>query len=86
MNNNNELQDLVSDTQKLLENCNSVLREMDEMKRGVDFLINDYKTNKTYFCCCKDYNKPTIEDIIKTKLKYFQDLKQKIKEYKSLLG
>ena len=66
MNNNNELQDLVSDTQKLLENCNSVLREMDEMKRGVDFLINDYKTNKTYFCCCKDYNKPTIEDIIKT--------------------
>ena len=27
-----------------------------------------------------------IEDIIKTKLKYFQDLKQKIKEYKSLLG
>jgi kinesin family protein 2/24 len=27
-----------------------------------------------------------IEDIIKTKLKYFQDLKRKIKEYKSLLG
>ena len=27
-----------------------------------------------------------IEDIIKTKLKYFQDLKQKIKAYKSLLG
>ena len=27
-----------------------------------------------------------IEDIIKTKLKYFQDLKQKIKEYKTLLG
>ena len=27
-----------------------------------------------------------IEDIIKTKLKYFQELKQKIKEYKSLLG
>ena len=40
MNNNNELQDLISDTKKLLENCNSVLREMDEMKRGVDFLIN----------------------------------------------
>ena len=27
-----------------------------------------------------------IEDIIKTKLKYFQELKQKIKEYKTLLG
>ena len=27
-----------------------------------------------------------IEDIIKTKLKYFQELKHKIKEYKSLLG
>ena len=29
---------------------------------------------------------PKIADIIKTKLDYFKELKQKIKEYKSLLG
>ena len=29
---------------------------------------------------------PKIEDIIETKLKYFRELKEKIKEYKSLLG
>ena len=29
---------------------------------------------------------PKIEDIIETKLKYFKELKEKIKEYKSLLG
>ena len=29
---------------------------------------------------------PKIEEIIGTKLNYFKELKQKIKEYKSLLG
>lgn len=48
---------------QLLGTCNKIEREMDAMKKGIDFLINEYKSNKGYF---SNDGSPTIEDVIKT--------------------
>ena len=34
------------------------------MKHATEFLINEYKTNKKYFC--EEGSKPSINDVIKT--------------------
>lgn len=49
---------------QLLNSCNKVLEENKEMKRCIDFLINEYRTNKRYFR--EEPGKVTVEDIIKT--------------------
>jgi Ca2+-binding EF-hand superfamily protein len=59
-----EEKDLMIDTKKLLHNCKELEREMKATKEGVDFLINEYKTNKRYFRA--EPGKVTIEDVIKT--------------------
>ena len=59
-----EEKDLLKDTKELLKNCNETLKEIDESKRCVDFLINEYKTNKHYFRT--EPGRVTIEDVIKT--------------------
>ena len=59
-----EEKDLIIDTKKLLQNCKELEREMKATKEGVDFLINEYKTNKHYFRV--EPGKVTIEDVIKT--------------------
>ena len=56
--------DLMMDCEKLLQNCKELEMEMKAIKEGVDFLINEYKTNKRYFRA--EPGKVTIEDIIKT--------------------
>lgn len=55
---------IIEDTKKLLQNCEELVREMKATKEGVDFLINEYKTNKRYFRV--EPGKVTIEDVIKT--------------------
>lgn len=59
-----EEKDIMLDCQKLLDNCKAIEKEMEESKRCVDFLINEYKTNKHYFR--PEPGKVTIEDVIKT--------------------
>lgn len=59
-----EEKDLMIDCEKLLKNCNKLDREMNAIKEGVDFLINEYKTNKRYFRV--EPGRVTIEDVIKT--------------------
>ena len=59
-----EKKDLMIDTKKLLQNCKELEREIKATKEGVDFLINEYKTNKRYFRA--EPGKVTIEDVIKT--------------------
>ena len=59
-----EDKDLIIDCKKLLQNCEELNKELEEMKHGVDFLINEYKTNKHYFRV--EPGKVTIEDVIKT--------------------
>ena len=59
-----EKKGLMIDTKKLLQNCKELEREIKATKEGVDFLINEYKTNKRYFRA--EPGKVTIEDVIKT--------------------
>lgn len=59
-----EEKDLMKECEELLKNCNETLKEIDESKRCVDFLINEYKTNKRYFRT--EPGNVTIEDVIKT--------------------
>lgn len=59
-----EDKDLIIYSEKLLQNCKDLEREMKAIKEGVDFLINEYKTNKRYFRA--EPGKVTIEDVIKT--------------------
>ena len=61
---NDDLKTLMKDVKELLNNCNSLDRELDAMKHGVDFLIKEYNTNKRYFR--EQPGRVTIEDVIKT--------------------
>ena len=55
---------LMEEVNSLLENCKQLDRETDAMKHGIDFLLNEYKTNKRYFR--ENPGRVTIEDVIKT--------------------
>ena len=59
-----EEKNLMLDCENLLKDCKKLEREMKASKEGVDFLINEYKTNKCYFRT--EPGKVTIEDVIKT--------------------
>ena len=54
----------LNDINTLLNNCRELTAEMDAMKHGEEFLINEYKTNKRWFR--DEPGKVTTEDIIKT--------------------
>ena len=55
---------MINSIQTLLENCNALENEIKEQKRCVDFLINEYHTNKGYFR--QEPGRVTVEDVIKT--------------------
>ncbi len=61
---NEELDSLMKECRQLLDNCDAICKENEEMKRGIDFLINEYHTNKRYFRV--EPGRVTIEDVIKT--------------------
>lgn len=48
--------------------CNSIVEEMKWMKKDIESLQNEYKTNKRYFC--NGSKKPTINDVIKFVYEY----------------
>ena len=55
---------LIKEANALIENCKQLGRETDAMKHGLDFLLNEYNTNKRYFR--ENPGRVTIEDVIKT--------------------
>ena len=56
--------EILAECDALLKNCEASRREDKAMNKGIDFLINEYKTNKRYFR--EDSCKVTIEDVIRT--------------------
>lgn len=62
------IDNILSDCKKLLKICNELDAEMDSMKEGVDFLLNEYKTNKRWFR--EEPGRVTIEDVIKTSFEF----------------
>lgn len=55
--------DIISNAKTLLENCHQLDNELAEMKNNVDFLINEYRTNKRWFK--PEGGRVTTEDVIK---------------------
>lgn len=59
-----EENDVMLECEKLLKHCDALDKETKAMNDGVDFLLNEYKTNKRYFRL--ESGRVTIEDVIKT--------------------
>lgn len=55
---------IMAECEQLLKNCHALDKEMKAMNEGVEFLLNEYKTNKRYFRL--EPGRVTIEDVIKT--------------------
>jgi hypothetical protein len=55
---------IMEECKQLLKNCHALDKEMKAMNDGVEFLLNEYKTNKRYFRL--EPGRVTIEDVIKT--------------------
>ena len=62
--NKEELENLKKECSDLIESCQKLDKELKAMKEGLDFLLNEYKTNKRYFR--ETPGKVTTEDVIKT--------------------
>lgn len=55
---------IIADTEELLRNCRELDEELKYIGKGIDFLTNEWKTNKRYF---RDIpGRVTTEDLIKT--------------------
>ena len=58
-----ELQELIDSTKKLIENADNLLKEVEEMRKGVQFLQEQYKIKKGWFR--DEPGKVTTNDVIK---------------------
>ena len=55
---------IIADTEELLKNCRELDEELKYIDKEIDFLTNEWKTNKRYF---RDIpGRVTTEDLIKT--------------------
>lgn len=61
---NIDVSQILEDAEKYAANLDAILKEDDEMNHATEFLINEYKTNKKYFCT--EGSRPSIDDVIKT--------------------
>lgn len=55
---------IIAEAEELLKSCRELDEELEYIDKGIDFLINEWKTNKRYF---RDTpGRVTTEDLIKT--------------------
>lgn len=54
----------IARAQELLDSCKKFEKEMAEMNNNIEFLLNEYKTNKKYFR--QEPGRCTVDDVIKT--------------------
>jgi len=58
------VEDIIADCEQLLKNCKELDKEIEYQQEDINFLLNEWKTNKRYF---RDQpGRATIEDVIKT--------------------
>lgn len=55
---------VIADAMEVLESCKQFEKEMTAMSKDIEFLQNEYKTNKKYFR--QEPGRCTIDDVIKT--------------------
>lgn len=58
-----EIQKIIDEATMFADNCENGLKEMDAMKEGKEFLLEQYKTNKHWFR--EEPGRVTVEDVIK---------------------
>ena len=63
-----EVAEIVDECKDIIKNSQELLDELKEMREGIDFLVNEYMTNKRYFC--SEGNSPRVEDVIKTTFEF----------------
>ena len=73
-----EQENLIANHMEIIKSEAKLLTEEGNLISKIKGITDDNYTMEEYV--------PKIEEIIGTKLNYFNELKQKIKEYKSLLG
>ena len=56
-------QELIDSTKELIKNCDNLLKEVEEMRRCVQFLQEQYKTRKGWFR--DEPGRVTTNDVIK---------------------
>lgn len=61
---NTDVSQIIKDAKKYVANLEVISKEDAEMNHATEFLINEYKTNKRYFC--EEGSRPSIDDVIKT--------------------
>lgn len=59
------IDEIKADVNKLLRSCDELSKEIKFQKEKIEFLINEWKTNKRYFTEDDDHE-VTVEDVIKT--------------------
>lgn len=56
--------EIIANCERLLKNCKEIDRELEHQQDDIDFLLNEWRTNKRYF---RDHpGRVTTEDVIKT--------------------
>lgn len=63
-----ELQELFDKAQELIKTSDKTLAEMDDMRKCIDFALNEWKTNKRWFR--EEPGRVTTEDVIKMCIQY----------------
>ena len=59
-----ELDEILKSADAILKSSKGLLDELNEMRKGISFLQNEYKTNTKYFRL--EPGRTTIDDVIKT--------------------
>ena len=58
-----DVRKILDDAKQLADNCGNFLKELEEMRKGRDFLLEQYRTNKRWFR--QEPGRVTVEDVIK---------------------
>jgi hypothetical protein len=64
----NELQELLGKAQELIKSSDKTFAEIDDMRKCIDFALNEWKTNKRWFR--EEPGRVTTEDVIKMCIQY----------------
>lgn len=63
-----ELQELLDKAHELIKTSDKTLAEIDDMRKCIDFALNEWKTNKRWFR--EEPGRVTTEDVIKMCVQY----------------
>ena len=66
--NETKLEELLARANELIKSSDKTLAEMDDMRKCIDFALNEWKTNKRWFR--EEPGRVTTEDVIRACIEY----------------